>query len=114
MIFGWNGLVEQQDFDGNQKTKILKIDENKTFSWPVVEPYLKLTRGKTINGHSLVTIKSSYINEAYVLLIGRWKSRSHRSLNEVSCELSKQSPYETTIPLIKRVGNKTTKIHVSN
>ena len=61
LIVGGNSLVEQHDFDGNQKTEILKID---------VQNFTRFTRGKTISGHYLVTIESSYINGEYVLVIG--------------------------------------------
>ena len=54
----------------NQKTEILKIDQNKNFNWSIVEPDFKFTPGKLIFGHSLVTVKSSDINDKYVLLIG--------------------------------------------
>ena len=54
----------------NQKTEILKVNETKNFGWSVVEPNFKFTRGKYIDGHSLVTVESSDINEEYVLLIG--------------------------------------------
>ena len=63
----------------NQKTEILKIDENKNFDWSVLEIDLKFTPGYRIFDHSLVTVESSDINEEYVLLIGgrneylRWR-----------------------------------------
>ena len=53
-----------------QKTEILKMDENKKYSWSVVEPDFKFTRGKNIESHSLVTVEPSDINNEYVLLIG--------------------------------------------
>ena len=53
-----------------QKTEILKVDENKNFSWSVVEPDFKFTQGEQILSHSLVTVESSDINEEYVSLIG--------------------------------------------
>ena len=52
----------------NQKTEILKMDENKNFSWSVVEPDFKFYQG--LISHSLVTVKSSDTNREYVLLIG--------------------------------------------
>ena len=48
----------------------MKIDENKNFSWSVVEPDFKFAPGGDIQFHSLVTVESSDINEEYVLLIG--------------------------------------------
>ena len=59
----------------NQMTEILKIDENKNFSWSVVESYFEFTLGEYIRDHSLVTVESSDINEEYVLLIGGWNGR---------------------------------------
>ena len=54
----------------NQKTEILKLDENKNFNWSVVEHELKFAPGDYILGHSFVTVVSSDINKEYVLLIG--------------------------------------------
>ena len=55
---------------GNKKTEIMKIEDNKNSSWSVVEPDIKFSQGEEIYSHSLVTVKSSGINEEYVLLIG--------------------------------------------
>ena len=60
----------------NQKTEILEVDENKNFSWSLIEQDFKFTQGKYITGHSLVTVESSYINEEYVLIIGGKNSHS--------------------------------------
>ena len=61
----------------NQKTEILKIDENKNFSWSVVETDFKFNRYfDFIDDHSLVTVESSDINEEYVLLIGGMSERN--------------------------------------
>ena len=54
----------------NQKTEILKIDQNKNFSWSIVESDFEFTLGVHITDHSLVTVESFDINEEYVLLIG--------------------------------------------
>ena len=54
----------------NQKTEILKYDDNKNFGWSIVEQDYIFTEGKGIVGHSLVTVASSDITEEYVLLIG--------------------------------------------
>ena len=54
----------------NQKTEIMKIDEIRNFDWFVVEPDFNFTPGKSITGHSLVTVESSDINKEYVLLLG--------------------------------------------
>ena len=54
----------------NQKTEIMKIDANKTFSWSIVDPDFEFTPSKWISDHSLVTVEASDINEEYVLLIG--------------------------------------------
>ena len=55
---------------GNQKTEIMKMNEDQNLNWSVVEPNFKFTRGKTIIGHSLVSVEPSDINEEFVLLIG--------------------------------------------
>ena len=60
----------------HQKTEIMIINENKNFSWSVVEEDFKFTRGLSIYFHSLVTVKSSDINEEYVLLIGGYDGQS--------------------------------------
>ena len=52
-----------------QKIEITKINENSKISWSV-EPDFNFIQGKNIECHSLVTVKSSDINEEYVLLIG--------------------------------------------
>ena len=59
----------------NQKTEIIKMDENKKCSWSVVEPDSKFGPGESIYYHSLVTVESSDINEEYVLLIGGLTNR---------------------------------------
>ena len=64
------GYLRNNTLYGNQKTEILRIDENKNFSWSVVESDFKFTLGEYIFDHSLVTVESSDINEEYVLLIG--------------------------------------------
>ena len=64
-------------FYGNQKTEILKQDENQNSSGPPVEKDFKFTRGEWIIEHSLVTVESSNLDTEYVLLIGgmnRWRS----------------------------------------
>ena len=60
----------------NQKTEILKLDENKNFTWSVVETEFKFVPGEFIFGHSLVTVESSDINEDYVLLIGGYSDQA--------------------------------------
>ena len=55
------------------KTEILKIDENKNFSWSVVDSDFKLAKLKLMHGHSLVTVESSDIYQEYVLLIGGYE-----------------------------------------
>ena len=65
-----NLLTVGSVFQENQKTEIMTVNENKNFAWSVVEPNFKFTEGETIDGHSLVTVESSDINEEYVLLIG--------------------------------------------
>ena len=62
---------------GNQKTEILKIDENKNFNWSVVEPCFEFSHGKWITGESFD------INEEYVLLIGGFIDYSKKSLQNV-------------------------------
>ena len=62
-------------FFGNQMTEILKINENKNFSWSVVESDFEFTLGGYIYCHSLITVESSDINEEYVLLIGGHNGR---------------------------------------
>ena len=59
----------------NQKTELLKIDENKNFNCSVVEPDFKFTPGNKVYEHSMVTIESSDINEEYVLLTGGYNDR---------------------------------------
>ena len=54
----------------NQKTEILKMDENKNLRWSVIEPDFKFIQGDWIYDHSLVTVESRDVNEEYVLLIG--------------------------------------------
>ena len=63
------GLLTVGDYP---ETEILIMNENKNFSWSVVEPDYKIdpTGSKGIHGYSLVTVESSDINEEYVLLIG--------------------------------------------
>ena len=63
------GLLTVGDAN-NQKTEIMKMDENKNFSWSVAEPDFEFGPGEGIAGHSLVTIPTTNINEEYVLLIG--------------------------------------------
>ena len=63
-------LYVKYDERNNQKTEILWGDKHEGFNWSVVDPDFKFTEGNQIKGHSLVTIKSSDINEEYVLLIG--------------------------------------------
>ena len=65
-----------------QKTEILKMDRNKSYSWSVVEPDFKFNRNSSIYKHSLVTIESSDINEEYVLLIGGVSDR-YRITNNI-------------------------------
>ena len=62
---------------GNQKTEILKIDENKNFNWSVIEPCFEFYHGKWITGESFD------INEEYVLLIGGFIDYSKKSLQNV-------------------------------
>ena len=76
-----SNLLTVGSFRGNQKTKIVKVNENKNFGWSVVEPKFKFTRGKNIGGHSLVTVESSDINEEYVLLIGGYGQRNQQLRN---------------------------------
>ena len=54
----------------NQKTEILKRDDNRRFSWYVIEPDFEFIQGVSITHHSLVTVASSHTTEEYVLLIG--------------------------------------------
>ena len=56
-------------FTSNQKTDILKMDENNNCNWALVEQDFKFIPGNSIIDHSLVTIESN-MNEEYVLLIG--------------------------------------------
>ena len=69
-LTSYNGNLLTVGSWNNQKTEILKIDENKNFSWSVVEQEFKFNHGDSIYGHSLVTVESSDINKEYVLLIG--------------------------------------------
>ena len=71
----YNGSLLSVGGDDNQMTEILKIDENKNFSWSVIEPDFEFTLNEYIFFHSLVTVESSDINEEYVLLIGGYNGR---------------------------------------
>ena len=69
-----NGLFTVGGWD-NQKTEIVELGnqfaENGSFFWSIVEPDFTFTRGgKRLSDHSLVTIKSSDMNEEFVLLTG--------------------------------------------
>ena len=64
------GLLTVGGYNGNQKTEILNMDENKNFSWFVVQQEFKFAPDYFIGYHSLVTVESSDIIEEYVLLIG--------------------------------------------
>ena len=60
---------------GNRKTEILERNSNGAYIWSTVEPDFDFTEWnfhswKHIQSHSLVNIKSSNINEEYVLLSG--------------------------------------------
>ena len=53
---------------GNKKTELKKIGD---FPWRYVDPEFSfMTPEKSIFGHSMMTIKSSDINEEYIILIG--------------------------------------------
>ena len=73
----------EYDERNNQKTEILRRDINESFSWSVVDPDFKFTEVNQIKGHSLVTVKSSDINEEYVLLIGGF-GKAHYSTSYVT------------------------------
>ena len=72
-------------FDGNQKTEILKIRENKNNSLSIISQFVEhdfeFTRAKRIFCHSLVTVGSYDINEEYVLLIGGYNDRDEKLEN---------------------------------
>ena len=65
-----SSLLAVGGFADNQKTEILKRDENINLRWSVVEPDFEFNPGNYIYDHSLVTVESSDINEEYVCLIG--------------------------------------------
>ena len=53
---------------GNKKTE---LNKNGDFNWTFVDPEFTFeTPGKSIFGHSMMTMKSSDINEEYIILIG--------------------------------------------
>ena len=54
----------------NQKTEILERNGNGKYIWSSIEPDFEFTERKTIDSHSLVNIKSSDMNEEYILLSG--------------------------------------------
>ena len=75
------GYLRNDTLYGNEKTEILKINDAKNLSWSIVESDFDFTLGEYIDGHSLVTVESSDINEEYVLLIGgfndQWKAQEN-------------------------------------
>ena len=73
----------EYDERNNQKTEILQRDIHGGFSWIVVDQDFKFIEGNQIKGHSLVTVKSSDINEEYVLLVGGF-GRAHYSTSYVT------------------------------
>ena len=54
----------------NQKTEILERNSNGTYIWSTVEPDFAFNEHRSIESHSLVNIKSTDMNEEYVLLSG--------------------------------------------
>ena len=72
-------LLTVGGFWDNQNTEILRTNENKNFSWSVIEPDFKFAPGDYIYGHSLVTVEASDINEEFVLLIGGENGRRIRN-----------------------------------
>ena len=54
----------------NQITEILERNSNGTYKWSIIEPGFAFTRRRSIQSHSLMNIKSSDMNEEYVLLSG--------------------------------------------
>ena len=57
--------------DGHLGNKKTELNKNGDFPWTFVDPEFTFeTPGKSIFGHSMMTMKSSDINEEYIILIG--------------------------------------------
>jgi len=75
MTIGPRSSANNQRFgSAKQTTELMKVDGDQNFSWSVVEQnytnFIEFAPGNFIEGHSLVTVEASDINEEYVLLIG--------------------------------------------
>ena len=74
-------LLTVGGYKNNQRTEIMKKEENDILKWSAVESDFNFTRGEWICDHSLVTVESSDINEEYILLIGEYNDQWRISKN---------------------------------